>query len=98
MKARAIRPAPCCALPARPTPARATTPGRSTGRRAAPAEPPFAAPPSRDRMPYAERNEDGIVVALFAEQNERAHEFLTSNHPEIAVFLADGGGAVQHAR
>jgi hypothetical protein len=49
-------------------------------------------------MPYAERNEDGIVIALYAGQTEQAHEFLTGNHPEIAAFLADGGGAVQHAR
>jgi hypothetical protein len=49
-------------------------------------------------MPYAERNEEGIVIALYAAQNERAHEFLTSNHPEVAGFLADGSGAVQHAR
>jgi hypothetical protein len=48
-------------------------------------------------MPYAERNDDGIVIALYAAQNERAQEFLTGSHPEIIAFLADGSGA-QHAR
>jgi hypothetical protein len=49
-------------------------------------------------MPYAERNEDGVVIALYAVQNDRAQELLTSSHPEIAGFLADGSDAVQHAR
>jgi hypothetical protein len=47
-------------------------------------------------MPYAERNTEGLVVALYAAENERAHEFLTGNHPEISAFLADGSGAVHH--
>ncbi len=46
-------------------------------------------------MPYAERNDEGIVIALYAAQNERAREFMTGSHPEIAVFLADGGGQGQ---
>jgi hypothetical protein len=41
-------------------------------------------------MPYAERNDDGAVIALYATRNERAREFLTGNHPEIAAFLSDG--------
>jgi len=50
-------------------------------------------------MPYAERNRDGIVVALYAAQNDQAKEFLTGNHPEVAAFLADGAGTgMQHAR
>jgi len=49
-------------------------------------------------MPYAERNQDGIVVALYAEKNERANEFLTGNHPEIAAFLADGTSAAQQVQ
>ena len=40
-------------------------------------------------MPYAERNDDGLVVALYASQNDRAREFLTGNHPEITAFLSD---------
>ena len=40
-------------------------------------------------MPYAERNPEGVLIALYAAQNDRAHEFLTGNHPEISAFLAD---------
>jgi hypothetical protein len=49
-------------------------------------------------MPYAERGDDGIIIALYATQNERAREFLTGNHPEIGAFVADGSNGVQHAR
>jgi hypothetical protein len=48
-------------------------------------------------MPYAERNQDGIVVALYATQRDKAHEFLTGNHPEVGAFLADGAGKTQQA-
>jgi len=41
-------------------------------------------------MPYAERNDDGLVIALYAVPNDNAREFLTGNHPEITAFLADG--------
>jgi len=41
-------------------------------------------------MPYAERNERGLVIALYATQNDRAREFLTGNHPEVTAFLSDG--------
>jgi hypothetical protein len=41
-------------------------------------------------MPYAERNDDGLIVALYAAQNDRAREFLTGNHPEITAFLNEG--------
>ncbi len=49
-------------------------------------------------MPYAERNDAGTVVALYATQNDRAREYLTGNHPEITAFLSDGSGAQVHAR
>jgi len=49
-------------------------------------------------MPYAERNPDGTLIALYATQNERAHEFMTANHPEIAAFLADSANGQVHAR
>jgi hypothetical protein len=49
-------------------------------------------------MPYAERNRDGALVALYATQNDRAKEFLTGNHPEIAAFLADSTNGQAHAR
>lgn len=47
-------------------------------------------------MPYAERNPDGLVIALYATQNDQAREFLTGNHPEVAGFLADSDGGVGH--
>ena len=43
-------------------------------------------------MPYAERNEAGVVVALYATQNDRAREYLTGTHPEISAFIRDGAG------
>jgi hypothetical protein len=49
-------------------------------------------------MPYVERNADGLVIALYATQNDHAREFLTGNHPEIAAFLSDGTSAQVHAR
>jgi hypothetical protein len=49
-------------------------------------------------MPYAERNQEGVLVALYAEPNERAREFLTGNHPEIGIFLADNTNGQVHAR
>lgn len=48
-------------------------------------------------MPYCERNETGVVIALYAQQNDKAQEFLTGNHPELLAFLNDGNG-VHHAR
>jgi hypothetical protein len=47
-------------------------------------------------MPYAERNSDGVVIALYASQNDQAREFLTGNHPEVAAFLTDGAAGGQH--
>ena len=49
-------------------------------------------------MPYAERNQDGIVIALYAAQNDQAREFLTGNHPEVAAFLADAAPGQHRAR
>jgi len=49
-------------------------------------------------MPYAERNQDGIVIALYASQNDQAREFLTGNHPEVTAFLADGTPGQHRAR
>jgi hypothetical protein len=46
-------------------------------------------------MPYAERNDDGLVIALYAAQNDKAREFLTGNHPEVTAFLTDGTGQVR---
>ncbi|MBI3514792.1 MAG: tryptophan synthase subunit beta like protein [Proteobacteria bacterium] len=49
-------------------------------------------------MPYAERNPEGTIIALYAAQNDRAQEFLTGNHPEMSAFLSDSPNGQVHAR
>lgn len=49
-------------------------------------------------MPYAERNPEGLVIALYATANDQAREFLTGNHPEVSAFLADGAPGQHRAR
>lgn len=49
-------------------------------------------------MPYAERNQDGTVIALYAAPGDKAKEYLPGGHPEISAFLSDGRDARVHAR
>ena len=41
-------------------------------------------------MPYAQRNPDGTIFALFAQKNDTAKELLRPDHPDIQLFLYPG--------
>ncbi|HKJ76058.1 MAG TPA: hypothetical protein VKA64_02550 [Gammaproteobacteria bacterium] len=41
-------------------------------------------------MPYARRDPDGRIEALFSEPQEGAEEFLTPDNPDLEAFLAGG--------
>ena len=40
-------------------------------------------------MPYARRNAEGSIVALFAESTSDASEFVSSNDAQVLAFLLD---------
>ncbi len=42
-------------------------------------------------MPYVQRDAKGNVIALFAAQQPGGDEYLSSEHPEVQVFLAKHG-------
>lgn len=41
-------------------------------------------------MPYAQRNADGTIYALFAQKNEHAKELVRPDHQDIQLFLYPG--------
>lgn len=43
-------------------------------------------------MRYVARNERGMIVAVYEEENDWAQEEVARNDPELLAFVTEGGG------
>jgi hypothetical protein len=46
-------------------------------------------------VPYAQRNAQGSIIALFAQEEERGPEFIRSDHSDVQAFLYPGSEKVR---